>query len=202
MNTHQITRFYAMCARNTDTADLANWYHFATWGTYTIGKLIESAQGSPMAQALERAEKRIFHDVCQPMVKKPQAVTHGFDCYRLAREKPEEAESLIFTGTLAIAQHEQRLINGDLADAFKAVECFSAQTLTQLLSVEFPTERLYLAADVPGHPGTAATDWRDYHQRMRWITACISARQGDPTLRQHGSYHAILGEVQNAAAAR
>lgn len=199
MNGKQITQFYAMCARNTDTGEFANWYHFATWGTNTINKLIESAGKSPMAQALERAEKRIYRDVCMPMVKKPEAVTHGFNCYKLAREKPDEAESLIFTGTLAIAQHEQRLIDGDLAEAFASVSCYSPQLLTQMLSVGFPTETLYLAQDVPGHPGTAATDWRDYHQRMRWITACIEARQGDPTLRGGESYHAILGEVQNVA---
>jgi hypothetical protein len=191
MTPEEITRRYATEAAKLDTGPYANWFHFATWGTHTIGKIIASAPDSEMAKALWRAEKRIYRSV---RAERPFPVEVGFEFYELARENPDSFGELVYYGTTTIAGHEQHLIDDDLREAFAAAP-LSATELTSLLTVEFPAETLKLSEDVPGYPGTAATDWRNYDERMRWITAVIAAKQGDPTL--HANYHAVLGAALN-----
>jgi hypothetical protein len=192
MTPEEITRRYAAAAAATDTGPHANWFHFATWGTHAIARIIRTTRGTITSEALTRAEQRIYDSV---VVERPPAVREGFNWYRLAREDPTNAKRFVCLGTQAIARYEQRLIDEDIGRAFDAMP-FSPELLTSMLTVEFPGETLHIGHDVSGFPGTAVTDWRVYEQRMGWILPVIVTRQEDPTL-YRANYHAVLAAAHD-----
>lgn len=205
--THEITQSYADWAARLDDymgfdPPIANWFHFATWGTWTVGHVIRSSMGTPMAEALARGQERIYENVTHEAQRfvdghlpvdgiGETVVSSGFICYRMALNSGvtrEDAADLMARGTTHIVAYEQELINDDIKEAFDSAGYYTPEMITKMLSVTFPLETLMLGEDVKGYPGTAATDWRELNQRLRWTQACCLAYQEDESL--HSSPYA------------
>lgn len=172
---HAVTLKYQSAARELDKylghPGYANWFHYATWGTFNVGQFIRMEPDGPMGDALVKGEQLIFDSAMEglaqfvlggPVQTEEPEVNKAFEHY---------AEGRWLRATITLMRHEQAIVQEYLEKAFAALLPFSPEVLTKYMVINFPHRVLSVVEDVPNFPHTAVTNWLDYDQRARWMAA-------------------------------
>ena len=175
LQSHAVTLKYLSAAHELDKylgrPGYANWFHYATWGTFNVGEFIRMGPDTPMADALVRGETLIFDSAMAglaqfvlggPVKTGERQVDRAFEYY---------ADQRYLSATITLMRHEQAIVQEPLEEAFKSLLPFTPEALTNYMKINLPNRVLAVSEDVPGFPNTAVKNWLDYDQRVAWMTA-------------------------------
>jgi hypothetical protein len=100
--------------------------------------------------------------------------------YQAKFEKdPNKKKELVHRANVLIGEHEQKRLQPYIKSAIP----FGTRTAaTSNMKLKLGKHKVELSEDLPGRPGTGASDWTDYDQRMRYIEALFQRHQSEPSL--------------------
>ena len=158
---------------------IANWFHFAAWGTYNVNWMAEIADDDSR-MVLYDAQQLMFNDV-EPALQRfiehkaplPGEVGDAFRLYDMVRSDPYDpgASVKIRLGNMVLANHEQMVIDGHLHQVFDALDGGIATLMRMVLP---DGEQL-----VPPQP------WQEFSVRMPWINGVMHDYLFHPALQQN-----------------
>jgi hypothetical protein len=154
-----------LCSASRRT--IANWFHFAAWGTYNVNWMAEVADPQTR-EVLYEAQQLMFNDV-EPAFqrfmnyKSPERgeVGDAFRLYDAVRSDPYSPEqvTLMRLANMILATHEQMVIDAHLHRAFDDID----PQLADLMRLVLPD----------GEQLTPPQPWQEFRVRMPWINAVM-----------------------------